>query len=272
MTSVAEAIEQHPMLSAEERKILARNERFRGIYAGRRAFVVGNGPSLNKIPLERLKCELVFAVNGFASHEILDTWQPIALALTDPVYFERPDTFAAEFARTRTRLKDCSFFVPLAYRRAVERYSLLPLNRCFYSHMSGSMARQRIFPVDLTGPVPNSQTVTLFAILLSLYMGCNPIYLVGMDHDFLATPKNPTHFSSAYESDLSENDKTKIGFQNWTYLQLIDAVKLMFEGYANLKNVATKRRQIIYNASVGGYLDVFPRVTFDDIFKSNESR
>jgi hypothetical protein len=195
----------------------------------------------------------------------------VALAVVDPIFFKRPDIFAAEFAKMRMRLKESSFFVPLAYRKVVEEQGLLPLDRCFFSHMSGSMARHRNFSVDLTGSVPAVQTVSLFAIMLSLYMGCNPIYLIGMDHDFLADPKHQTHFSDAYESTLSESEKAEVGIDQWSYLRLIQAVEIMFGGYKNLKGVADRRHQEIYNASEGSYLDVFPFVSFADIISPEGS-
>ncbi len=256
--------DSHALLTRGEKEILARNRTYCDRYKGRRAFVLGNGPSLNQLHLECLQNELVFAVNGFACHPILDVWQPAVLALGDPSYSEKYESFLAEFEQIRKRLSTCSFFLPLSFWRTFTRHRLLPAERCFYSCLRGNMAFQKRFTVDLTRPVPGGQTVALFAILISLYMGCNPIYLVGMDHDFLATPKAPTHFSDAYEASVAGSEVPR--FSTWTYLRLVQAVTRMFEGYVNIKRVADSRGQCILNATPGGFLDVFPRVQYECLF------
>src|SRR5437879_2040487 len=88
MEDTACILNSHPLLTRSEKAILARNGRFQDRYKGSRAFVVGNGPSLNKLRLEHLAKELVFVVNGFACHPILESWQPVALCLADSLYVE----------------------------------------------------------------------------------------------------------------------------------------------------------------------------------------
>jgi len=226
---------------------------------------VGNGPSLNKMQLAALKSELVFVLNGFACHPILDLWQPVALCLADPLYFDRHELLLGEFDLMRKRLPGASFFLPLAAYEASRKHSLLPPDRSFFCCQRGSMALQRAFNVDLTRAVPGVQNVALLAITVSLYMGCNPVYLIGMDHDFLASPKTPTYFSNDYNSRASSQAKA-YGIDNWDYLSVIKAVERIFAGYVNINRSAQKRGQSIMNASVGGYLDVFPRVAFDSLF------
>lgn len=262
---MALAVEARSYLSGIEKRLLSENRQYEDLYKGRRAFVLGNGPSLDKVDLTLLKDELVFVVNGFACHRILDVWQPVALTLADPSYFERPEIYQSEFKLMRERLKACLYFVPLRYRDVILQHDLLPMDRCRFIHIAGNMAYHRKFALDITRPIPGGQTVTLAAILISLYMGCNPVYLLGVDHDFLATPSKPTHFAGGYEANVSKQEKQAISFQSWGYLKLIKAVDLMFEGYVNLGNMAAAENRRIFNATPGGFLDVFERVELNDI-------
>ncbi len=259
-------LDSRVLLTREEKELLARNRRFCDQHKGRRAFVLGNGPSLNQLCLDHLEKEVVFAVNGFACHPIIDTWQPAALALADPLYFEKHEAYAGEFQLMRAKLPTSVFFLPLVFHQIVSKFRLLPAERCFYASLNGNMAYHRRVSVDLTGSVPGGQTVTLFAIQAALYMGCNPIYLIGMDHDFLANPKSATHFSSSYESTVEKEYQDQHRFTNWNYLDLIHAVGRMFQGYVNIRRVAEARGQKVFNATAGGFLDVFPRVDFDQLF------
>lgn len=234
------------ILDRPTRELLEANKEFEGCFRGRRAFVVGNGPSLRHHDLTPLSDEVVMVSNGFACHPILSQWQPFSLTLIDPLYFERWEEFRVEFERMRSNLR-CLFFIPASARETVIRHRLLPIERCKFVSHAGSMAYMKSWVPDLTRVTPGAQNVTLQLIVSALYMGCDPIYLIGLDHDFLATPKKATHFSDDYESDV------KIGlYPSWEYIKLIRACELMWLGYESIAKVAARRGQRIINASNGG--------------------
>ena len=260
----ATALSSSPSVSGADRLLLRRNSRFDGIFAGRRCFVLGNGPSLNALNLESLTGEISIACNGFSCHPILDTWQPYALCLADPDYFLHADRFAAEFKRIGKRMPTTEVFAPLEGVRVLSECGAIRPDFLNFCCLHSNMVYHRTFSVDLTMPVPMGQTVTLFAIAVSLYLGCDPIYLLGMDHDFLAQPKKPTHFSDDY--DTGDSPEEVLSYSSWSYLRLIRAVGNMFEGHSNLRRVAQGRGQRIINASAGGFLDVYPRVVFSELF------
>ena len=248
----------------ETRRLLASNKEFEGCFRGRRAFVVGNGPSLGHHDLTLLADEIVMVSNGFACHPILSQWQPFSLTLVDPLYFERWEEFRVEFERIRSNLR-CLIFIPASAREVVIRHRLLPLERCRFVGHAGSMAYHDSWHPDLTQVIPGAQNVVLQLIASALYMGCDPIYLVGLDHDFLASPKKATHFSADYESDV----KLDL-YPSWEYIKLIRACELMWLGYENISKVAGCRGQRIINASQGGYLDVFPRADYRLLFETSK--
>lgn len=262
----ASRIESTPVLLPPERDILQRNGKFRDAFIGKRAFVIGNGPSLNHHDLHLLRDEIVFAVNGFACHPIVDHWRPYALCLADPAYFRRSDVYIHEFEQMRSRLPETLFFAPLIARNTILKNTLLPERSTFYCSLNGNLADYKHFELDLTAPLPGVQTVSLLAIMVALYAGCDPVYLIGMDHDFLASPKTQTHFSPDYESAAARAGADQYLFTSWSYLNLTNAVAQMFRGYYNLHSVARSRGQHIFNATHGGFLDVFPRRDFAALF------
>jgi hypothetical protein len=253
-------------LDRESSALLAANREFEGCFKGRRAFVVGNGPSLRHHDLANLEKEVVMVSNGFACHPILSHWQPFSLTLIDPLYFDRWEEFRGEFERMRKHLR-CLFFIPTTAREVVVRHGLLPIERCRFVSHAGSMAYHDTWVPDLTRVMPGAQNVTLQLIASALYMGCDPIYLIGLDHDFLATPKKATHFSDNYESDV-----TIPLYPSWEYIKLIRACELMWLGYENISKVAARRGQGIINASHGGFLDVFPRADYPRLFAPREHK
>ena len=71
-------------LTANERRLLS----FRNRHRGQRAFILGNGPSLNECDLTRLKNEVTFGVNGiFLNYDRMGF---------HPTYYVVEDVFVAE--------------------------------------------------------------------------------------------------------------------------------------------------------------------------------
>src|SRR5882672_2735030 len=77
-----------PKLSSADRILLRENEKLRDRHAGRRCFIIGNGPSLRAQDLTPLSGEVTFVMNAFWKHPILDLWQPTYFCFADSVCFD----------------------------------------------------------------------------------------------------------------------------------------------------------------------------------------
>lgn len=85
-----------------------------------------------------------------------------------------------------------------------------------------------------------------YCIPLAIHMGFNPIYLVGCDHD---SPNGVRYFDGKSTS-LSG------GSTPW---EIVDQAFAVVKKYADSKGIK------IYNATEGGRLEIFERVTLKDI-------
>ena len=88
------------------------------------------------------------------------------------------------------------------------------------------------------------QTVVQLAIMVAMYMGCSPIYLIGLDHDWLSQG-GKDHFYSD-EADAGQTN----GAGNWTYLTLMEAVTTMWKYYGTISRVAQAEGIKIVNSQV----------------------
>jgi len=70
--------------SHEVKQILNRNSVFIDKYKGKRCFVIGNGPSLNKVDLSKLNGEIIIVMNFFYLNSVLEKWQPTFYCVADP--------------------------------------------------------------------------------------------------------------------------------------------------------------------------------------------
>ncbi|OPX96505.1 MAG: hypothetical protein A4E59_01156 [Syntrophorhabdus sp. PtaB.Bin027] len=252
-------------VSNNERKLLTKNSTFENCHKGKRCFIIGNGPSISSQNLELLQNEITFVMNGFWKHPIIEKWHPKYFLLADPVYFDGSETMNDFFLNLRQKINRSEFFIPLSGRDIVEKNYLLPKERINYVQFFGSLSQVAIKKIDLTKIVPGVQSVSQFAILTAIYMGCNPIYLIGLDHDWLSHRGIDKHF---YQGKTIENHSIAHGeLGRISYKNDVIAVLKLWEGYEVIKHHSEKKRIKIFNATNGGFLDVFPRVRYESLFK-----
>lgn len=256
----AALLEANLNLTKAQKTILHANKVFENKHKGQAAIVIGNGPSLADQDLKKLKNKITFCVNGFWKHEIINFWQPTYYSLMDPNFFlesKITDNFYCELNR---RITDSIFFLPL-FRGydAVHKNKILPIERCHFVASVGDYGRY-----DLTGIVRSFPGVVSFALAQAVYMGCNPIYLLGCDHDYLAKRGVDKHF---YEgSILPGHLQAYTPLENRTPYDVEMRMNLsLWSVYRQIKAIAQRRGIEILNATNGGYLDVFDRFDYEKI-------
>lgn len=246
-------------LCASQKAVLRRNEIFKDKHKNIRAFVIVNGPSLREQNISNLEKELTFVVSGFWRHEIVKKWQPTYYSLLDSNLFKADESTLMFYKKLRERIIDSTFFVPL-FRGfdAVKKYNLLPEEKVYYVAAAGNHDSCN----DLTKVVQSFAGVSSFALSQAIYMGCNPIYLMGFDHDHLANRGIDRHF---YDGGTITEDPGAPLSDRVAYDEEMKANLRLWKNYRSLKMVADKKGIQIFNATKGGYLDVFPRVNYETI-------
>lgn len=244
--------------------LLERNEFFRDRHKGQRCFVIGNGPSLNKQDLSPLAQEITFVTNSFHLHPIVgDAWQPSYYLLTDPEYFTG-DFDPSFFQELTERIKSAPFIVPHFAREFLEKTGALPPERTYFIAITEAEEDYAEKP-DLTGVVPGMQTVVQLAMLAAMYMGCSHIYLLGMDHDWLSHGGEHVNFYSEEEAESQPDGNIR----GWDYRSMMEAVLNMWRIYGMLRRIAQAQDVRIINVTHGGFLDVFERGSYEQLFQES---
>ena len=224
--------------------MINQNKKFKNIHKNERAFVVCNGPSLNAVDVTKLKTSIVFAMNrGYLKDELPITY----LTTVDPIV---ENQFKEEILSL-----DCK----------AKWSSQLPVG--------GNMYRWRWSPDvpgftgDITKPMWQGHSVTNPTLQLAYFMGCNPVYIIGMDHylsydeykkvdgNYKTVDKDVNHFDPNYFGPGKE-------FHGQNLKAVEKGYKLAYEAY-------TRDGRILRNASAWTALDedIIPRVDFERIFK-----
>ncbi|MEM6790060.1 MAG: hypothetical protein AAF715_21245 [Myxococcota bacterium] len=243
--------------------LLRKNELLRDVHAGRRAFVLGNGPSLAHHDLARLAGEVAIVVNQFQRHPQYEALAPPYWMLADPWFWEKPQEYllpvleALVEGPSATRL-----FCPLGGAPVLSALTTGPLVETHFFAFTGDHVGTE--PLDFTCSLPMwGQNVISPAIMLALYLGCDPVILIGCDHDFLAIDE--AAFSGAvcghgFPTDRRRAASDRFDWNTWSF-----AMRRTVWEYERLRDYAAGWGRRIFNATPGGHLETFPRVDFERI-------
>jgi hypothetical protein len=247
--------------------ILRKNDRLKNSHAGKRCFLVGNGPSLKNQDITLLKDEVTIVASSFFRHEHAKTVNPLYWVFADPFFWKDPERFfIPTFNYALEKAVNTKLFVPsggFEYFAKVNRGPLIDLH--FYHY---DFSKDITKPIDFSqGIPPYGQNTMTVCLMLALYLGCNPIYFIGCDRDYWnMTEKEYETYSVQHFYD--EPDKNMCSyFMPWK--QWLSAKARTEWEYEQLKLYAAERGFFIYNATTGGLFNQFGRVQYEQLFVSS---
>ncbi|MEQ8695015.1 MAG: FkbM family methyltransferase [Bauldia litoralis] len=253
-------------------ELTTRLDELKDKYAGKRIFVIGNGPSLNQMDLRLLAGEYTFAANRFyLMYDRID-WTPTFYTATD--WRVVPDTFM-EINGLAGSLKffDYRFWGLLNDQSSVAWYG--------HGGNRDPETRRRRFSYDASRGLVGAGSVVGSSIQLAFHMGFDPIYLIGCDLGY-KVPETVIQegedvfgngvkllLTSTKDDDVNHFDPRYFGDgRKWHDPN----VKRMVEGHEACRAAIEAAGRKILNATEGGELEVYPRVAFDSLFPSNPVR
>lgn len=238
-----------------------RLQQLEGKYSGNRCFIMGNGPSLNKMDLKLLKDEYVWGSNKIYLLFNRISWRPQFYTAVDVRVV--PD-IADEIDKIAQMMPNCLFFIPLKFRTDCVLKSRKNL------FWIPEVQETDTFSFDISKWVASVRTVTITALQLAVYLGFNPIYLIGCDTSY-SVPKtvvyendNPNQLISTVDDDYNHFDPSYFGEGSKWHEPHVDR---MINHYKISKKYCDQKNVKIINATVGGNLEVFPRENYNDLFK-----
>jgi len=261
LSNVRSGRRSHSIIGFEESKILARNDQFRNMFVGRRCFVIGNGPSLNKQDLSPLANEITIVMNEFYMHPILQEWQPTFWCLADP-----PDNYSSQMTKIKegmTRANPKAFFLPISMKKFNDQHQIFPQEKTYFLKTKGMPTKTD--KLDLTKIIPGSYNTDHMATMLALALGCSPIYLLGLDYDKLCHRSKFPHF---YDSDSPEKQDD---LSKYPYLHRIEFALNKYRAHDVLRDIGLKHGQIIFNATPGSFLDVYPEAQYEKVVSQDQN-
>lgn len=244
-------------LRPEIRRYLAENRRFRGIHAGKRCFVLCNGPSINAEDLSPLAQEICFSVSNFYKHPLYEQLRPRYHCVPNVFHTHTDEGTITWFQEMHRATLDATVFLGSGQEPLVRRANPFPGRDVTFVHMdAGLIPNTR--NIDISKGVVRVQSVPIMCLAIALYMGFREIYLLGTDHSSLWTGEYHYCFD---RKDLVLEDPFIDG-NGWNNYDLILEFQVhlrLWEQYRALRQIADSRGVQIVNLAQGSRLDVFPK-------------
>jgi glycosyltransferase involved in cell wall biosynthesis len=243
---------------------IRRLEELRDRHRGERVFIMGNGPSLTKCDLSMLANEYTFGVNKIHLLFKQIDWRPSFYTLLDWKMGVPMASHVSEFEGT---LK----FFPERFR------GVLPSaddTYWYWTRPVGSHINEQ-FEADIRRGIPSRATVLVTAVQQAFFLGFRDIILIGVDAEYTIpdTVKQSgpdqfrtgvkLHLESTKDDDPNHFDPTYFGTGTHWHDPNVDDMHRMFR--LMLKGVEWNGGTL-RNATVGGSLDVVPRIEYESLF------
>lgn len=245
------------------------------MHKGKRCFVIGNGPSLLASDLDVLHNhnEICFASNYITQIYKQTNWRPDYYMIVDG------DMLTDDLANIKKAEAKLIFLPELEQRydgdmneahyviNRVEE-SGTPVIKLLIALASAINSSTCFFSNDVSRMVYISHTVTFTQLQLAVYMGFSEIYLLGVDN----TGKNPHVFKDDFipvtHFYLENDEQIKIIQKSRTRVSMEYDVAFSSENQYKLVEKYSQNKSFqVFNATRGGRLEVFKRVSFDALFK-----
>jgi len=231
-----------PVFRESVRKI----QRFHNGYKGERCFIIGNGPSLRKMDLSRLKKGFTFGMN-----RIFLMYPQLGFSTT---FLVSINNLVIEQSATDIQSLKIPRFV--SWR---SRTWLHPEEDLFFLYTTYTGPK---FARDVTGRVWEGATVTYVSLQLAYYFGFSEVVLIGVDHNFATKGEpNKTVTSEGNDPNHFHPDYFGKGFR-W---QLPD-LETSEIAYRLAKNAFESDGRRVIDATKNGKLTVFPKVDYETLF------
>lgn len=230
------------------------------LHQGKRCFILGNGPSLNKVDFLKLENEIVFGVNSIFLLTKSNGFRPTYFVVEDNLVFKE----------NRSEIDIYEGVAKILPRQYAEQ--LTCRDECFVFDMDQSFYNKNnknyAVPHFNMGPQPVfycGQSVTYINMQLAFYMGFEMVVLLGMDFSYSipvdhsqqgnhihSQGDDPNHFHKDYFGKGKTWKDPRLGRVLRSYHQ----AKFAFESCG----------RAIVNGTEAGKLELFDRVSFESLF------
>ena len=240
---IGQKLEEGKQYFQWKRKFAPKLKQFKDKHKGEDCFIIGNGPSLKHMDLG-----LLADYHTFGQNKIFLIFEKFDLNLS---YLVSVNPFVIEQSKKEFEEMYCPVFISHTAGQGV-------IDDKPHIHRLHTLNTWSFYE-DIAEPICEGNTVTYVSMLIAFYMGFKRVFLIGVDHSFKQS--GGSHEVQVYQGD-DENHFHPDYFkgQKWQLADVYGSeVSYHMANYHYLKD----DRQIL-DATVGGKLEVFPKIGFEE--------
>jgi hypothetical protein len=229
----------------------------RGRFDGQRAFLLGNGPSLNRLPLHLLANERTMCFNRFNLMFERLPWRPSMFCIID-------DRVLMDMsAEVDSILQEVDFgFFPDLHPYDIDfTKHIRPRDNIYWLHLD-----RLSFSTDLPWCGIN-KTVANVGLQVLAFLGFTTIYVIGVDMDYVTQASVTQHtrrdVTAQEDDDPNHFDPRYFGAGRAYHHPRMDETA---EKFREARHFFDNLGVSVINAGIGGKLDAFPRADFRSLF------
>jgi hypothetical protein len=247
-----------------------RLSRLKNAHAGRRCFVVGNGPSLRLQDLTPLRDEITFVTNFFPLHPQCALICPTYYCVSDSGFFQGTTRgFHPELYRVLTqRARSAAKFFPRRFKAALRRSGQFADQVVYYVGHDLSYETSDGHPVhaNVFGETYGGCSVVIdYCLPMAGLMGIRDVYLLGCDCDYGSGDGSDESGDGGRRHFYAPDQHTLPAPPSAWMKRCWGPDGLAFQAYEKTKVTLQAQGCRVYNATAGGRLEVFPRVSYEDV-------
>jgi hypothetical protein len=212
-------------------------------YAGEKAVIVCNGPSLLKSDLSLLDGVFTFGLNKINLLFDKSSFRPSCIVAVNPFVIEQNADF---YNQTDIPLYLSSWGAKLIKSR----------DNITFLHSS----TQSKFAQDCSFSISYGYTVTFVAMQLAFHLGFKNVALIGCDHNFATKGKPNKTIVSGKKDDNHFDPNYFAGGVKWQLPDLLNSEI----NYTLARDVYEAQGRNFFNSTDGGLLEIFSRISLKD--------
>lgn len=250
-------------------KVLLRNQQLKSRHEKKdRVFILCNGPSVNQQNLLPLKNEFVISVSSGYLIKDYQTISPKYHCVPKITYgLVTEEDVVAWFREMDEHLGDAELFLSISEYDLVKKHGLFSQRKVYYLCMERDFAKDEHAVLDIANVVPAPYSVPIMALMVAMYMGFGRFYLLGTEHDSFIKGSYNYAFSPTVmkgkDVSVEENGNLRYG----AMAAELESLAALWGQYTSMRMIADAANTHILNATSGGVLDVFPRISLQEIFE-----
>lgn len=230
-------------------------------FKGGRCIIIGNGPSLNKNDLSLIQNECTFGVNGVFYKTKECGFRPKFYVVEDS------DVMADNVKEINDYEAEYKFF-PVNYKHLIKNRKntiFFHMDTGYYNKTSPHFRVPR-FSADMSHMLYCGQSVTMINLQIAYYLGFSEVYLIGMDFDYKIPSSAIVDGNRITSMEDDENHFHADYFGKGKVWHDPELDKVL-NSYKLMKLMYEIDGRKIYNATIGGKLELFERVDYNEVFK-----